>query len=548
MITNIDETIRLVDLLLEQEISADQFQRLNNLIEQDADARNVYIQLVHMHLQLPDVVLRRYADKPSATGLTGNEVRQFPRAVGLVVLAATVLLAIGWFAFSKESDSPHDPTNLTAARLEEAPESIDPNVAVVTAAIDVVWADSAALGPGDGAAPGILKIDSGVLRLEFYCGAAVLLEGPAELELKSSTVAVLSSGRLRAHVPPEARGFTILSPQVKLVDQGTEFGVVALDNGETQVHVFDGLVDLYPGHDARRRSQASTEAKGSHAQQLSSGEAVLLAADGEQQIIEVEADDFISFQQFSQMVADATQQRHRSWLRWKHSFKNGPRVQAWFDFSPELISHRRIHGLVPESDPLTGTLVGCSMADGRWPGESSLEFKHPGDRVRVSLPIELEAMTLMAWVRIDGLDRSFNGLLMSDDHGTGRPHWQINRRGEIVFSIREMRGLHNYKSDAVIDDFAFGRWIHLTTVYDPHNKVVKHYVNGVLAGSKDIARPVALRFGKTEIGNWRNVLEKTRTPIRALNGRVDELIIFRGVLTEDEIQRIHKLGSSAPVG
>lgn len=546
MKSNVQETIRLVGLMLEQEISADQFQRLNDLLHQDVDARRVYIQSIHMDQQLPALVLQHYVDQSSVTRLPGRDSWHLRWAIGLVVLAATVLIMVGWQAFTTTDDHSLGPPFLTAAEGEETLETIDPNVAVVTAAIDVDWADNQSFSPGDGAAPGVIKIESGVLRLEFYCGAAVLLEGPAEFELISSTVAVLSAGRLRAHVPPEARGFTILAPQVKLVDQGTEFGVVALDSGATQVHVFDGLVELYPGADARHPDRSPVLSLDGSAQQLSTGQGVMLSADGKQQVIAVKTDDFVSFRQFSQMVADATQQRHQTWLQWKHSFRKDPRIYAWFDFDPDRISLRRIHGLTPESDPLGGTLVGCRKADGRWPGESSLEFKHPGDRVRVFLPGELEAMTAMAWVRIDSLDRPFNGLLMSDASGPGRPHWQINKRGQMILSIRDRQGPENYKSAPVIDELMLGRWIHLATVYDPDQGFVKHYINGDLAGNHSILRPVTFHFGNTEIGNWRNLRETTRTPIRVLNGRVDELILFRTAVSADEIRRIHEFGSPEP--
>jgi hypothetical protein len=113
------------------------------------------------------------------------------------------------------------------------------------------------------------------------------------------------------------------------------------------------------------------------------------------------------------MVDKSIGQRQQVWLQWKQEFQLDPRVYAWFDFDQSSISLRRVNGIVPKIEPLTGTLVGCRVAEGRWPLENSLEFKHPGDRVRLSLPEQLESMTLMTWLRIDGLDRSFSGLLMS---------------------------------------------------------------------------------------------------------------------------------------
>jgi hypothetical protein len=45
-------------------------------------------------------------------------------------------------------------------------------------------------------------------------------------------------------VPEESIGFTIRTPMINVIDQGTEFGVAVRQNGLTDVIVFDGKVDL----------------------------------------------------------------------------------------------------------------------------------------------------------------------------------------------------------------------------------------------------------------------------------------------------------------
>src|SRR5262249_39537439 len=65
------------------------------------------------------------------------------------------------------------------------------------------------------------------------------------LELLSSKSARLTSGKLTARVPAEAIGFEILSPQGKVIDRGTEFGVVS-EKGSTEVYVFEGKVEALP--------------------------------------------------------------------------------------------------------------------------------------------------------------------------------------------------------------------------------------------------------------------------------------------------------------
>src|SRR5262249_44377513 len=57
----------------------------------------------------------------------------------------------------------------------------------------------------------------------------------------------LMRGRLTARVPEAARGFEILSPQGKVSDLGTEFGLSVSESGATNVHVFEGKVVALPG-------------------------------------------------------------------------------------------------------------------------------------------------------------------------------------------------------------------------------------------------------------------------------------------------------------
>ncbi len=54
-------------------------------------------------------------------------------------------------------------------------------------------------------------------------------------------------GQMRVHVPPHARGFKLMTPDAKVVDLGTEFGLKVSDSGKSDVHVFDGEVEVYPG-------------------------------------------------------------------------------------------------------------------------------------------------------------------------------------------------------------------------------------------------------------------------------------------------------------
>ena len=83
-------------------------------------------------------------------------------------------------------------------------------------------------------------IRSGVARLGLDNGVVVTLEGPAEIEFSSNMNAILHYGRLVPMFPPSGQGFTVVTPEVDVVDQGTEFGLEVGAGGKTEVHVFDG--------------------------------------------------------------------------------------------------------------------------------------------------------------------------------------------------------------------------------------------------------------------------------------------------------------------
>jgi hypothetical protein len=93
----------------------------------------------------------------------------------------------------------------------------------------------------------ILRLDHGLVEVRFRSGASVVLEGPSAFELLSVNSARLLKGRLAARVPEPARGFEIFTPEGRVVDLGTEFGISVSDKGSADVYVFKGKVQAYSG-------------------------------------------------------------------------------------------------------------------------------------------------------------------------------------------------------------------------------------------------------------------------------------------------------------
>src|SRR5947209_11256270 len=120
----------------------------------------------------------------------------------------------------------------------------DPSIAWLVNAQNCQW--EGANPAGDLRAGRMLFLASGLAEVQFQCEARVVLEGPARLELLSEKSARLVSGKLTARVPGKRTGFEIVSPQGKVIDLGTEFGVAVANDGATDVYVFEGKVEALP--------------------------------------------------------------------------------------------------------------------------------------------------------------------------------------------------------------------------------------------------------------------------------------------------------------
>jgi hypothetical protein len=109
---------------------------------------------------------------------------------------------------------------------------------------------------------GKLALVEGIATLKFKSGATVTMEAPTTLEILTAMHCRLIEGTLTAEVPEPAHGFTIDTPDIKVVDLGTKFGVTASSTGDSQVRVFQGQVEIGEWKDGKMKRL--TEGKGMH--------------------------------------------------------------------------------------------------------------------------------------------------------------------------------------------------------------------------------------------------------------------------------------------
>jgi hypothetical protein len=119
--------------------------------------------------------------------------------------------------------------------------------------------------------PGPMFLREGFARLTFKQGAQIILQAPCAFDLVSKNKMILHQGMVTAQVPPAAHGFSVKTPQSTVTDFGTEFGIQALALAGSEVHVFDGRVQVKTASHSNRPSQNKDVTKGKAAVITQSG-------------------------------------------------------------------------------------------------------------------------------------------------------------------------------------------------------------------------------------------------------------------------------------
>ncbi len=121
-------------------------------------------------------------------------------------------------------------------------------VATVRDQIDVEWAKGSKLDIDEIVLTNQLpyQIDNGIVKVEYYQGVEVLIEGPAKFSFERAGM-FLEYGRIYSRVSESGIGFKVDTPTCQYVDLGTEFGVKAELDRSSEIHVVKGKVQMFVG-------------------------------------------------------------------------------------------------------------------------------------------------------------------------------------------------------------------------------------------------------------------------------------------------------------
>jgi len=222
----------LIDDYVQGTITPEQLAALGAALAADADLRTYFLRYCQLHTDLHLQVRSASAADRALNAI--SPPNPFAKSAWLRPLAfAGGLAALLIFVLR-----PSSPSQVTA------PAVLPNEIAWLVNAQDCEWADRQPVEGG--LKPGTtLTMTRGLAEIRFRSGATVVLSGPCRLELSHANGAKLLHGKIAARVPESAVGFEVQTPQGKVIDLGTEFGVSVGDGGSADVFVYEGQVDAY---------------------------------------------------------------------------------------------------------------------------------------------------------------------------------------------------------------------------------------------------------------------------------------------------------------
>jgi hypothetical protein len=400
----------------------------------------------------------------------------------------------------------------------------------------------------------LLELKSGLAEVAYYNGTKVLIEGPLKFEVRGESEGFLHAGRLTARADTlSSRGFTISTSSARFVDRGTEFGVVVGDRGRASVAVFSGEVDA-----------AVKIADGRWTAPVKVVEGEALACEGSKFTqFAFNRQDYPMLQKppppalvqpVQQPMAPqppptppALAAFHR-WSAFSKTLRNRPDLVAYYDFQAEAGDAKALVNRAASGPGLNGAIEGATWVEGRFKGKEALEFKRTIAGVQINLPHEMQSVTVAAWIKIDGLPHTWNGLLMSDgSKRVGQFHWQLTKNREFGLGMINPIGSGqktvkaSNHTDWKLPRERCGQWIMLAMVGDGTTSQCACYCDGKAVEYLSFIPRQRFKIGSATIGNW-NHLGEAQNDFRVFDGCMDELMIFNAALSPQEIQWIYEEG------
>lgn len=240
--------------LFEDSLRPEAEHELEALVSGDHVLRQVYVRYLFLHARLHEKLAKPLppssflpkSGTPGArlvrTAWLASTVQSLLRPVVASMVAVAVIF-YGLFALLSMNLRPAVPS----LRGGDVVASSADYVATIKEMSDVRWSKKAPKFVDKHLRKDAsLQIEQGLMKIQTTKGVYLVVQGPADWTMNGDMGISLRKGKLVVRVPKQAIGYTVSTPDARIVDLGTEFGVEVDFRGDTNVQVYKGLVEFTP--------------------------------------------------------------------------------------------------------------------------------------------------------------------------------------------------------------------------------------------------------------------------------------------------------------
>lgn len=262
------EVNRLIELAIEGSISTKQCQLLNDWIVNDPAIRRHYCEYIQLTVCIErlsdDMSLRDFPDcdiildhdlwnqlareEKTAPEFDIPQKSSQQELIQKVVYPPREKRKLSKFSIFMLFNAAAIILFFVVLRFAPPPSGIE--VATLADTVDAKWANvTFPMEKGTRLTTGNerLLLRNGYVELLFDNQTRVTVEGPAEFQILTDDRVCLNYGKAYIKVSKDAIGFSVYTKNAKIIDMGTEFGVLADFDGSTQLHVLKGKTMLMAG-------------------------------------------------------------------------------------------------------------------------------------------------------------------------------------------------------------------------------------------------------------------------------------------------------------
>lgn len=278
-----EQLVKLIDAVLSGTADDAQVQQLEKLLDQDEEVRQLFA-----HVSRLDVDLRYNFRTGSSQPVPRSVETSCPAPVGqskrvvkhpwlwFAAIAASVALLLSLQNQQPAPTQPIGPAAIVDAPLQRPPAP----VATLSSQDNARWQQgSPTIGQvfREGQTAELIE---GEARISVGCGAEIAMRAPCALKFVARDKVELEYGDMAVHVAEWAKGFSVLTDSMEVVDLGTTFTVSASKEKGVQTEVIQGLVRVHPKMaDKDRRGLLVGEGKGYAVDRQGRGNALQQASD-----------------------------------------------------------------------------------------------------------------------------------------------------------------------------------------------------------------------------------------------------------------------------